>query len=385
MTVGRNLTLFILLTSGGFVYICHAIPQVRSEPVVAQMTIGDSPEELQAAGKRIFMSDGAQCLTCHSLKEDPKARCPNQENLGARASQSRPGMSAAQYLVESVYNPNAFVVPGYPKNQMQPVNRPPIALSHDEILAVLVYLNSLGGQADAAFVERVKKAQDPWRKGLLKPEEAVGGYTLRVYRGDAGRGRVVLDEQQCLKCHKIGGEGRDVCPDLTSIGASQTPQYILESIVDSNAVIVKGYKKTFVNWKNTSRNAIYGQPAQWIPDKEHPQKLRLFVDVGGEQVEKVIDLAEVASLGDTIVGVQPEDSDEDVVDYYGEYLSGDEKTGVILRLFQGDGWVEKRFPPEGIDFVNYPTSPMPDDFVKKLTPRQIYDLVACLVAQKGKE
>jgi len=375
-----NLLVFIVAVAASFVYICNAIPQIQSEPAVEISAVGGSPEELVAAGKTMFLSDRAQCLTCHSLGEDPKARCPNQEGLGARAPQRKPGMGAAEYLVESVYNPNAYVVPGYPRNQMRPVNKPPIGLSHDEILAVITFLNSLGGRTDAAFVEQVRKAQDPWRRGVLQPEEAEEEFRPPIFSGDTNRGREIFRRQPCIQCHRVGLEGREIGPELTKIGASQTPDYILESILNPNAVIVRGYKQTIILWKQAGRPSVRGVAMAWLPDKDHPRALRLGV-LEGEQTEEIeIDLTQAACVGDTIVGVK---TDGEFQSLCGDYVSGDEKTGLTLAIFQEGRWVERKISPQAIDFFNAPTSPMPADFANLMTPREIYDLVAFLGAQKG--
>jgi len=379
----RSLVLFVLSVTAAFVYISNVIPQIETQPVTTvETTVDASPEELVAAGEDIFMSDRAQCLTCHSLGEDPKARCPNQEGLGARASERIPGLTGAQYLVESVYNPNAFIVPGYPKNQMTPVNKAPIALTHDEILAVMTYLNSLGGRTDAAFVDEVKKVQDPWRRGLLKAEETVERATLPIYAGEPERGRGLFDAQGCQRCHRVGVQGPDVGPELTAIGASQSAAYLLESTLDSSAVIVKGYKDTIVMWRDEGRMRIRGTPLEWLPDKDHPTALRLSVLEGDEPVEYDVDLAEVAQVGDTIMGV---DIDGEFHSICGEYVEGDEESGMTLLLFENGGWEERSYPAEGIRFVNYPASPMPSNYAELMTPREIYDLVAFLLDQKGQE
>lgn len=381
MRPARNLVLFVAAITAAFLYICNAIPQIRSEPVAVETTIGSSPEELVAAGRRIFTSDRAQCLTCHSLGEDPKARCPNQEGIGERAPRRKPGLGAAEYLVESVYNPNAFVVPGYPKNQMTPVNNPPIALSHDEILAVLAFLDTLGGDTDADFIDRVRKAQEPWRAGVLKPEEAAERAALPIFPGEPRRGRELFQQQGCVRCHRVGTEGRDVGPDLTAIGASQSPEYLLESTLDPSAVIVKGYKNTIVIWKDESRIAERGTPVAWIPNKDRPRTLRLSVLQADEPVEKEIDLAEVAQVGDTTMGVKIDGRSQFLC---GEHVVGDKRTGVTISLLETGRWTERRFPPEAIEFVNFPMSPMPANYGELMTPRESYDLVAYLREQKGK-
>ncbi len=380
MTNSGKLVAFIVVIAGGFVYICRAIPQIESQPAAVETEIGDSPAELVVAGKRIFMSDRSQCLTCHSLGEDPKARCPNQEDLGERAAKQKAGLSAAEYLVESVYDPNASIVSGYPANQMTPVNKPPIALSHDEILAVLAYLNTMGGQTDAEFVDALKSAQDPWRKGLLKPGLGQEQEQLPILAGDARRGWEVFQKQSCIQCHRVAGEGRDVGPELTAIGASQTAHYMLESVLDPSAVIVKGYSETIIVWEDEDEVALRGTAIAWIPNKEHPTGIKLAVLESDETLEREVDLAEAAYVGNTIVGVEIDDEFEALC---GEYIEGDKETGVKLAFLENGRWVEKRVPPEQIEFVNLPMSPMPANFAELVTPREVYDLLAYLVAQKG--
>lgn len=382
MAPSKNLLLFVLAVTAAFVYICNVIPQIKSEPVAAETTLDGSPEELAAAGRRIFTSDRAQCLTCHSLGEDPKARCPNQEGLGERAPTRKPGVSGAEYLVEAVYNPNAYVVPGYPKNQMTPINTPPIALSHDEILAVLAFLNTLGAKTDADFVDQVRKAQDPWRKGLLKPEETAGRATLPIFPGEPQRGQELFQKQGCTQCHRVGAQGREVGPDLSAIGASQGAEYLLESILDPSAVIVKGYKNTIVIWKDESRVALRGTPVAWVPDKDRPRALRLSVLENEESQEREIDLAHVAQVGDTTMRVKIDGQSRLLC---GDYVEGDKKTGVTLSLLENGRWVARRFRPEAIEFLSLPTSPMPANYGELTTPRETYDLLAYLREQKGKQ
>lgn len=372
-----SIILFILGIVAAFVYFANAIPQVKSERVEAVSKIGASPEELVTAGKRLFLGDHAQCLTCHSLGEDPKARCPNLEGAGLRAAQRKPGASAAEYLVESLYNPNAYIVPGYPRNQMTPAHKPPIALAHDEILALVVFLNSLGGQSDEPFIQQVRKAQEPWRQGLLQPEAGAEEAKLPILPGDAGRGAEVFLKLGCVACHRLGTVGGQIGPDLTAIGASQSAQYLLESILDPNAVLVKGFQPITVVWTNPALPELQGRPLAWIPNEEHPQTLRLL-SVNGE--EKEIDLAKVAQVGDTVVTVEKEGQS---VRYVGNYVSGDERMGVALLFWEPGRWVERRIP-SAIQSIRLPSSLMPAVYGMAMTPRETYDLLAYLLAQKGR-
>lgn len=372
--------LFILGIVATFVYFANAIPQVKSERVDAVSKIGASPEELVTAGKSLFLGDHAQCLTCHSLGEDPKARCPSLEGAGLRAAQRKPGASAAEYLVESLYNPNADIVPGYSRNQMTPAHKPPIALAHDEILALVVFLNSLGGQSDEPFIQQVRKAQEPWRQGLLQPEAGAEEAKLPILPGDAGRGAEIFQRLGCAGCHRVGAAGGQIGPDLTTIGASQSAQYLLESILDPNAVLVKGFKPITVVWTNPALPELQGLLRAWIPNQEHPQTLRLSVDDKGIRKERQVDLAKVAQVGDTVVTVEKEDQ---TVRYVGNYVSGDERIGVALLFWEPGRWVERRIPAASIQSIRLPSSTMPA-FGEAMTPRETFDLLAYLLAQKGR-
>lgn len=430
MNLAKTLVLFVLAIIGGFVVIGNSIPQITIEVEEVATEIGETPGQLIAAGKAIFASDRAQCLTCHSLGEDPKARCPNQAGLGERARTRKAGMSAAEYLIESVYNPNAYVVSGYPKNQMTPVNKPPIALSHDKILAVVAYLNSLGGVTDEAFIEEVRLSQGPWRKGLLVAESTDEEVHLPILPGDEARGAEIFETVGCILCHQVGDEGASIGPELTAIGASQSASYILESVLEPYRVIVKGYKQTIVIWKDDMREDLYGVPIEWIPSKEEPEQVRLSVPVedaakgsgdffgggmeddsdffgteeveakedddffgteeeppqdeniiaGTDRAELVINLAEVAYIGDTVVAVE---TDNNFVRYAGDYVEGDEESGIVLSLMEGGLWNEKHIPPDDVSYMTHPMSVMPEDFATTMRPKEVYDLVAYLVDQKG--
>jgi hypothetical protein len=203
---------------------------------------------------------------------------------------------------------------------------------------------------------------------------------LPIFPGDAGRGRALFEEQGCNQCHLVGTEGGDVGPDLTGIGGAQTAEYLLESALDPSAVIVKGYTNTIILWKQEGRINVRGTPVAWIPDKEHPRALRLSVLEANVPVETEIDFADVAYVGDTTVVVRTDGGNQVVC---GELVEGDAETGVTLRLLEEGGWVERRFEPEVIVRINFPTSPMPANYAELMTPREIYDVLAYVVEQEG--
>jgi quinoprotein glucose dehydrogenase len=83
----------------------------------------------------------------------------------------------------------------------------------------------------------------------LKAHWAAGTDKLAPFRGalaggDARAGWKLFNEHPilaCTRCHKANGEGGDAGPDLSDIAATQSLDYMLESIVDPNAQIAEGF------------------------------------------------------------------------------------------------------------------------------------------------
>ena len=93
---------------------------------------------------RGIMEGKGLCLTCHTLGKTGALRFPDLGGIGARAASRVPGLSDVEYLAQTLYEPNAFVVPGFPP-AMLPANKPPIGLTDQEILCVIATLQSVGG------------------------------------------------------------------------------------------------------------------------------------------------------------------------------------------------------------------------------------------------
>src|SRR5262249_14710372 len=70
------------------------------------------------------------------------------------------------------------------------------------------------------------------------------------------------------RCHKIHDQGGDVGPDLTGIGAKQTREYLLESIVDPNRQIAKGIETVVLVLQN-------GTVVSGVLKEENAKEIRL--------------------------------------------------------------------------------------------------------------
>ncbi|HYH45855.1 MAG TPA: cytochrome c, partial [Thermoanaerobaculia bacterium] len=93
---------------------------------------------------RELMDGKGLCFTCHTVGKSGALRFPDLDGIGSRAATSRPGLSDVEYLAESLYEPDIYIVPGFNPG-MPVISKPPIGLTDDEILAVIAYLQSLGG------------------------------------------------------------------------------------------------------------------------------------------------------------------------------------------------------------------------------------------------
>jgi sulfur-oxidizing protein SoxX len=74
------------------------------------------------------------------------------------------------------------------------------------------------------------------------------GWRFSLPDGDQRKGRHLFVELECYVCHTVRGESFpgetiDVGPDLTGMGAHHPAEYLAESIINPNAVIVmeEGY------------------------------------------------------------------------------------------------------------------------------------------------
>ena len=233
--VGVKVGAFALVVMGSYTYFANSIPQIESRPP-EELSLeggGVTPEQLVKAGEQIFKTKGT-CEVCHKVGEKGM-RAPDLAGVGARAAKRKPGLSAKQYIIESLLDPGAYLVEGYP-NIMPRVDKPPIGLNRSELWAVTAFLESLGGTVDVKLDDIQKTAG-----------AAAGGAPAELkLPGDPKAGEAVFTGKgACIACHKAGKIGASpVGPDLSQIARIQTPEYIMGKILNPAAMgTVTGYPK----------------------------------------------------------------------------------------------------------------------------------------------
>lgn len=92
-------------------------------------------------GRQIFESSKAGCTVCHSVDPGVELVGPNLSDMGTVAASRAPGLSAEEYLLESIVDPDAFLVDGYRSGQMLDIYEE--TLTSREIEALVAYLQSL--------------------------------------------------------------------------------------------------------------------------------------------------------------------------------------------------------------------------------------------------
>ena len=134
----------VLASTAFYAYVGQMVPQREVQPPKETDLSGNlSTADMVKVGREIMDGKG-MCLTCHTIGKSGALRFPDLAGIGARAGTREPGKSDVDYLVESLYEPTAYVVEGFPP-AMPPVNMPPIGLTDEEILSVIAALQSLGG------------------------------------------------------------------------------------------------------------------------------------------------------------------------------------------------------------------------------------------------
>jgi hypothetical protein len=134
----------VLATTGFYTYVGQMVPQKEVQPPQETALGGNlTTADMAKVGREIMEGKGL-CLTCHTIGKTGALRFPDLAGVDVRAKSRVPGLSDVEYFAQSMYEPTAFVVAGFPP-AMPPVNQPPIGLTDQEILCVIAYLQTLGG------------------------------------------------------------------------------------------------------------------------------------------------------------------------------------------------------------------------------------------------
>ena len=418
-----------------YAFIAALVPDTSTATGPVTELDWSDPDAVVEIGASIFNTKG-QCAACHTLDTSaPKGRCPDLTDIGGIAATRVAGMDAKTYLIESLYDPGKYLVPGYGKI-MPEVWKRPIELTKLEIAAVIAFLQSQGGEIDPEpFDEPIDRANIETTAEALPP----------LLTGDPDAGRKVFIDQACISCHVVegvenpkAGEANEdfevvTAPELTEIAAFNEVRYLEESILKPHAQIVSGYGTAKIKANGTTyEGTIVSQDDEKIviktkaADGTEEEHTILFSEFDEEPVdeEAIINLKAEGFFTLTITPIDSntpvtgeiiEESADTVTLKIGEenqtFSKTDVKKMMTLIIFDADpvtgeyvsGTMDDEFVlivdgnEEIIDGFDVEEevlavgsgkrllvkSPMPDNFPDTLTVTQMADLVAFLSILTG--
>ena len=250
MKVFLKVTLFAVLTIAFFAgFSNYGIPEIEPAPPPEQeqLDLGSmTMEGFIALGERLFTGRGT-CTLCHNAVG---GRAPLLDGAAAvapeRMADPRYRGSAAsveEYLYESMVEPSAFVVVGFGKAGTDDTESPmpnastgSIGFSEAELRAVVAYLQDTGGVDVTVEIPTDLGAEDAPEQAA-EPQAAAGS----APRAPFGSAEEAMAALACTACHKVAGQGGELGPDLSRIGATRDADYLRRAILDPGAEVPEGF------------------------------------------------------------------------------------------------------------------------------------------------
>jgi cytochrome c551/c552 len=219
-----------LVVLGFFVWFANWIPQTQwTAPTKQNIGAAMTPLQLAKVGKTIVRQRG--CLACHTIEPTAgvkgQGRGPNLANIAARRLRGVAGGpgNLVDYLVEALYDPGALLVEGF--GAIMPASTAaPAKLDYEEVVAVVNYLQSLGG-TPTVKVGDIPKPQIQVAAAVTSTDPAT-----------------LLSAFECLGCHSLEPEEVLVGPAfevaqmkrVASQSGISPEAHLMQSIVDPRAV-----------------------------------------------------------------------------------------------------------------------------------------------------
>ncbi len=173
----------------------------------------------------------------------------------------------------------------------------------------------------ADLAERTKKFRD-----LLTP--------AALAKGDLAKGKMLFTAT-CGQCHKLFGEGQNVGPDITGSNRADL-NYLLENVLDPNAVIGKAYQLNLFTMKD-------GRVMSGVIKEESPATVKIAMMGGVEFTLPQADIAKrevskLSTMPEGLFDALPKEQVIDLVKYLQSGSSGPAKGATTIPgAIEGEG------------------------------------------------
>ena len=217
-----QLALLTVALTGFYMMVGQAVPQKEVQaPEVIEIAEDVTTAEMVEIGREIYDGKGI-CYTCHANT----SRYPDLQSIATVAASRKPGMTALDYLAESLYEPNVYIVEGFNPG-MPDIDKPPIGLTDAEILSVIAYLQTLGGEATVTMDTKLV-----YTGGALGGSDTASATAASSAPADAASaaGGTVLDTYGCSRCHDADQPTDPPSPSLVGIGSRMTTDELLAAL-----------------------------------------------------------------------------------------------------------------------------------------------------------
>jgi cytochrome c2 len=184
-------------------------------------------------GARVFRT---YCSSCHTLSKSGSKRIgPSLHEIGKVAATRKQGLSASEYLLESIIDPGAYKAPGAAGGMPSQIWT---RFTDDELIELVAFLSSQGGsvtQTDLDSLKVPERADDPNETAAVSLAELKAGEL--IFRNKAG----------CVACHKLRAHSGYTlrAPSLLDVGALSETE-LRRSIEFPSDQIVEGYQQVLV-------------------------------------------------------------------------------------------------------------------------------------------
>jgi len=234
-----NIAVFTVAVSVLYTAMAQVLPQLPNHPP-ANVELGSNigPEALADAGASIFEGN---CTQCHKFGES--GRAPDLSNVGSdahgraasRASATGQPYTDIDYLLESLCKPYDYLVEGFGR-VMPPQQK---ALSGGQLLALVAYLQNLGGEATArgTDVDAVMRFGCSSAGGAATTEAGSGGPKV-----SAGPPDKIFKDYGCGTCHSVDSDEAKSGPSLMTAGARLSKGQLYEAIIAPDATMAAGFE-----------------------------------------------------------------------------------------------------------------------------------------------
>jgi putative heme-binding domain-containing protein len=179
-----------------------------------------------------------------------------------------------------------------------------------------VNINRLRTHSDRAVAEKANQVIDELRGPEAKEKnELIAKFTPLVTQpGDATRGHQLF-LQNCATCHRLNGEGKDLAPDLTGMGAHGPAELIIH-VLDPNRVVEPNFYSYSIETKD-------GEIYDGIITRENSASVMLRNAAGDTEIKT----ADIKSRRNTGLSLMPNGF---------ESLGGDNLRDILAYVCAGD-------------------------------------------------